>query len=287
MRSGPSRLAQPAHWGEVAHHWQHYGSPLRPCATDVQAMEEFVRRWCPDHGRPLKALLWGVTPEIAAMAWPEGTELLAVDKSRPMIEHVWPGDLPGRRKAVCADWFEFVCGADRYDVVIGDGNFAILDYPVQYCTLAGLARDALTSDGVLITRFFIKPANSETPEAVFDDLLANRIGSFHSFKLRLAMALQTSANDGVRMGDVFNAWAHARIDFHALMAMTGWPQPVIDTIRLYEDKDSRLAFPSAAEVRTLMSEHFDMLDERCLSYELGERCPVACFRPRPWAGRPT
>jgi hypothetical protein len=273
-------LEQP-HWAEVAHHWRHYGSPLRPCAADVRVMEESVRRWCPDHRtRPLKVLLWGVTPEIATMAWPDGTELLAVDKSRAMIQHVWPGDIAGRRKAVCADWFEFACGADRYDVVIGDGNFAILDFPGQYRTLAAMARDSLAGDGVLITRFFVQPAANETPEAVFEDLLANRIRSFHSFKFRLAMALQESARSGVRMGDVFSAWKSAHIDIEALMATTGWPREGIETIRLYDGKDSRLSFPSAVQIEALMSEHFDKLDERYLPYELGERCPILSFRPR-------
>jgi hypothetical protein len=273
-------LQQP-HWREAAHHWHHYGSPLRPCAADVRVMEEFVRRWCPNHRtRPLRALLWGVTPEIATMAWPDGTELLAVDKSRPMIQHVWPGDITGRRKAVCADWFEFDCGADRYDVVIGDGNFAILDFPRQYRTLAGIARDALASDGVVITRFFVQPTASETPEAVIDDLLANRIGSFHAFKLRLAMALQRSASSGARMGDVFSAWTDAGIHVEALATMTGWPRAVIETINLFDGKDSRLSFPSVLQMEAPMSEHFDKLDERYLPYELGERCPILSFRPR-------
>ena len=275
------RTLQQPHWREAAHHWHDYGSPLRPCAADVGAMEEFVRRWCPNHRtRPVKALLWGVTPEIAAMAWPDGTELLAVDKSRPMIQHVWPGDIPGRRKAVCADWFDFVCGTDRYDIVIGDGNFAILDFPRQYRTLAAIARNSLARDGVLVTRFFLQPAAHEMPGAVFDDLLANRIGSFHSFKLRLAMALQESALSGVRMGDVFSAWKRAHVDLEALMAMTGWPQAAIETIYLFDGKDSRLSFPSAAQMEAVMSEHFDKLAVRNLSYELGERCPILSFRPR-------
>ena len=275
------QAAKPPHWREAAHHWQHYGSPLRPCAADVAVMEEFVRRWHPQRrARPLQALLWGVTPEIANMAWPEGTQLLAVDKSAPMIRCVWPGDVAGRRQAVCADWFEFDRGAERYDVVIGDGNFAILDYPGQYRRLAALARGWLASDGILVLRSFVLPAMKETPEAVFADLRATRIDSFHSFKLRLAMALQESTRAGTRMGDVFDAWKHARIEVATLMISSGWPRAVIETIELFDGRDTRLSFPTAAELDALMSEHFDKLDERRLPYELGERCPVAVFRPR-------
>ena len=275
------QAAKPPHWREAAHHWQHYGSPLRPCAADIRAMEELVRRWHPQRrARTLKALLCGVTPEIATMDWPEGTELLAVDKSRPMITHVWPGDVAGQREAVCADWFDFACGDERYDVVIGDGNFAILNYPGQYRRLAALARGWLASDGILVLRSFVLPAAKETPDAVFGDLRANRIGSFHSFKLRLAMALQESPRTGTRMGDVFDAWESARIEVAALTAATGWPRATIETIELFEGRDTRLSFPAAAQLDALMSEHFDKLDERWLPYELGERCPVAVFRPR-------
>ena len=280
-QSDLSRSLQQPHWGEVARHWHHYGPPLRPSAAEVRVMEGTVRRWCAVRAlRPLKALLLGVTPEIATMAWPDGTELLAVDRSEPMIERVWPGDIDGLRKAVCADWFGFSSGSDRYNVVIGDGIFTILDYPGQYRALAAVARDVLASDGIFISRFFLRPATRETPESVFDDLLANRIATFHGFKFRLAMALQENAQSGVRMGDVFNAWHRAGIDLDTLMAKTGWPREAIGTIRLYDGKDSRLSFPSAAEIDAVMSEHFEEIDVGYLPQETGGRCPIVSYRRR-------
>jgi hypothetical protein len=279
--SAVAQHPQDPHWREAAFHWHAYGPPLRPCAADVRAMEEIVRRSCSGRGgRPPKALLLGVTPEIATMAWPPGTELLAVDRSRPMLEHVWPGDVAGQRTALCADWLDFACGVDRRDVVVGDGIFALLDYPAQYRALAAAARDWIASDGILLVRFFVQPAARETPDAVFDDLLANRIGSFHGFKLRLAMALQRSPDYGVRMGDVFDVWTRARVDLEALLATTGWTRGAVDTIRPWDGKDSRLSFPTAAQIDHVVSEHFDKLDERRVAQELGERCPIMTFRPR-------
>lgn len=276
----PQSLQHP-HWGEVAYHWHHYGPPLRPSAAEVRVMEEMVRRWyAARRARPPKALLLGVTPEIAAMAWPDETELVAADRSEPMIQRVWPGDVGGRRKAVCADWFDLSSGSDTYDVVIGDGTFTILDYPGQYRALAATVRDVLASDGIFISRFFLRPAMSETAETVFDDLLANRIATFHGFKFRLAMALQESADSGVRMGDVYSAWRSAAIDLDSLMAMTGWPAGAIETIRLYEGKDSRLSFPSAAEMDAAMSEHFEKIDKHYLPMQMGERCPIVSYRRR-------
>jgi hypothetical protein len=269
------------HWSDAAYHWHEYGSPLRPSADDVAAIEALVRNGHGDTGpRPLSALLLGVTPEIATMAWPPRTELLAIDRSRPMLEHVWPGDIDGRRRAVCGDWFDFAWETARHDIVVGDGIFAILDFPRQYRTLAASIRAALAPDGVFVTRLFLQSPQRETPGAVFDDLLANRIGSFHAFKMRLAMAMQDNATAGVRMGDVYAAWRSANIDPDALAAITGWSHATIETIRPWAEKPSRLSFPLAGEMDAAMADHFDKHAERTLAYELGERCPVVAYRPR-------
>ncbi len=278
---GMSPKPQATYWGgDVAHQWHLYGPPLRPCAEDIRAMEDAVRRFSDHRARPLNALLWGVTPEIATMSWPEGTQLLALDKSQPMIDLVWPGDVAGFRKAVQGDWFEYKCSDVRHDVVIGDGNFAPLDYPRSYRALAAAARVALTDTGIVISRFWVRSAKRETPDSVFEDLRANRIQSFHAFKFRLAMALQENAETGVAVSDVLAAWKRARIDMSSLLAMTGWQRETVDMIYLYEGKTSRLAFPDTAELAAVMSEYFDTLETRYLDYEMGDRCPIVTCRVR-------
>ena len=239
-----------------------------------------MRAFADKRDGPLKVLLLGVTPEIAAMSWPEGTRLLALDKSQAMIDLVWPGDVGGFRKAVLADWFEYRRTDGRHDIVIGDGNFAPLDYPRGYRALAAVAHEALTDAGILLSRFFVRPAQAETPDAVFEDLLANRIKSFHAFKVRLAAALQESAEAGVAVSDVLAAWKRARIDMGALLTMTGWRHETVDMIYLYEGKTSRLSFPDVAEVQAVMSEYFDHRETRYLDYEMGDRCPIMTYRVR-------
>jgi len=272
---------QATYWGgDVAHQWHLYGPPLRPCTADIRAIEDAVRRFADRPARPLNALLWGVTPEIATMSWPEGTQLLAIDKSQPMIDLVWPGDVAGFRKAVQGDWFEYRCTEPRHDVVIGDGNFAPLDFPRSYRALAAAARASLTDTGIVISRFWVRPSKSETPDAVLEDLRANRIQSFHAFKFRLAMALQDDAETGVAVSEVFAEWKRARVDMGSLLAMTGWQRETVDMIHLYEGKTSRLAFPSIGELEAVMSEYFDTLETRCLDYELGGCCPIVTYRVR-------
>jgi len=243
-------------------------------------MEEAVRAHAQAHGGPLKALLWGVTPEIATMSWPLETRLLAIDKSQSMIDLVWPGDVPGFRSAALVDWFDYRSADGGHDVVIGDGNFAPLDYPEGYRALAAAGREALNDTGMLVSRFFVRPGKRETPEAVFADLLANRIRSFHTFKFRLAAALQDTVEKGVAVSDVLAAWKQARIDMDSLLAMTGWRRETVEMIYLYEGKSSRLSFPDMAEIEVVMGQHFTRDRLRCLDYEMGDRCPIATFRAR-------
>ena len=61
-----------------ARHWNLLGPPLRPSRDDVAILEGVVQSL---HTAP-RVLLLGVTPELATLAWPAGTELVAVDRVR-------------------------------------------------------------------------------------------------------------------------------------------------------------------------------------------------------------
>lgn len=276
MTARPAMPSQPQlHWSDAAFHWDRYGPPLRPAPEDIRAMEALVR------GMPApRVLMLGVTPEIATMGWPAGTRLHAVDRSRPMLERVWPGDL-AHRSSERGDWLELRWGEVRYDVIIGDGIFPLLAYPGECRALVAGIRRGLADGGIFVTRQFLQAPRREAPAAVFADLLGKRIGSFDAFKMRLAMAMQDDAATGVRVGDVFAAWEDAPIDRGALLAATGWPSGTLETIRPWAGKDARLAFASEEEMASLMGEVFDALPPRVGRYELAERCPVVGYRPRP------
>lgn len=290
-RSVPSSSAATAvqpqhqhiHWNHVAQHWQHWEPPLRPAVTDIREMERCIARWCA-RANPsrFRAVQWGVTPEITALAWPEGTDLLAVDRSGEMIEFVWPGDVDGRRRAVCANWLEYPGTAPEYDLVIGDGVFTLLDFPRGYRALARQAQRILNHQGLLITRLFVQPVQSETVETVVADFRAGRIGNFHVFKFRLAMALQPDVAAGVRLAEIYAAW-HAvasDIDIDELTARPGWSRGALSTIEHYRGENSRLSFPTLMEFESTITDFFERVDCRFPAYEMGERCPIVCYRRR-------
>ena len=76
-------------WPRHAGQWQRVGPPLRPGPDDVRHIEACIAAWSSRQRRAApRALLLGVTPELATLNWPDGTALLAVDRALPMIHAV-------------------------------------------------------------------------------------------------------------------------------------------------------------------------------------------------------
>ena len=65
-----------------------------------------------------------------------------------------------------------------------------MNYPVNYKLFSKILADSLDTDGLFIMRFFVQIEKKESPDDVIKALLNGKIGSFHAFKWRLAMALQ-------------------------------------------------------------------------------------------------
>lgn len=267
------------HWVKPARSWALRASPLRPAPEDVGIYEREFRRWHEAaRASPLRALLLGVTPEIATMPWPPETRLIAVDESRAMIRGVWPGAALGHA-AICARWQALPLADNTRHVIIGDGCLSALTAG-RYEPMVRSLRRVLDRGGLLLLRFFTRPDRPEPPAGVLDDLLAGRIGNFHAFKWRLAMALHGSLSDGVRLADIWDAWHAALPHPEELAQRLGWPLPVILTIDDFRGVDAQYTFPTLAETRAAMAAQFEEVACHFPAYELGERCPILAFRPR-------
>lgn len=269
-----------SHWQKVASGWKHFGPPLRPSGEDVRHFERIVAN---EHARGngmIEALMCGVTPEIATMCWPATANVTAIEQSPEMIREVWPGDRSPGRRALQGNWLDVSNTPGHFDIAIGDGCFISMGYPAGYDAFAEKIKIALKGDGLLLMRFFAKEGNDETAEQVLADLLSGRIGSFHAFKWRLAMSLQSSSEEGVRLQDIYAAWAQAGISPSWLSGKTGWPLSAIDTIALYEGRENRFHFASIPEIEHSLGKHFHRESIDFPEYELGERCPIMAFRPR-------
>lgn len=270
----------PDHWQRHAEQWRHLGPPLRPGPQDVALFEKIAAATVVADPAHPKALLLGVTPELALMQWPAATRLLAIDRSQGMISLVWPRQQHPDALAILGNWRSPPLAAGSLDLIVGDGCFTILAYPVDYHEVTRALRTILAERGTLALRFFVRPDQPEPLDQVLTDLRAGKIGSFHACKWRLAMALHDpNGADGVRLAEIWHAWQEA--DFTPEPGHgPGWSPAAVATIDNYRGVKTRYSFPTLTEIRRVFGEYFR--EEACLygSYELAERCPIMVFRPR-------
>lgn len=262
------------HWNRHAAQWDDVGPPLRPCAQDIDLMA----RRLPAVAGTGRAVLLGVTPEIATMAWPAGTDLLAVDRCMGMVRGVWPFVRRADRGVVCGDWSRLPLADGSVALVVGDGCFTLLDYPDSYHALLDEVHRVLEIDGLFAIRHFCRPERQESAAAVFDDLFAGLIGNFHVLKWRLAMALHGTLEQGVAVGDIWTAFTQRVPDRDALSRQLGWSRAAVDTIDAYRGVATRYTFPTLAELRSVVEPQFAELSLDTGTYELGSRCPLICYR---------
>jgi len=257
-------------------------APLRPADSDLARYEDWARKFSAVRtGASFDVLMLGVTRPIAAMRWPEGTALVAVDWSRGMIERFWPAEAAPRGASVTvADWREMPLAAASRDMAIGDTCYAALATLEDCAALnAGVAR-ALRPGAHWVLRCFLRPAEPEPLDELVMELVAGRIGVFEIFCWRLAMALHGADGVGVRCDDVWREW-HARVpDPRALFERLGWDARILAAIERWQGEATRIFFPSLAEALRLVEADFELVEMRYPAYEMGERCPMLVLRRR-------
>ncbi len=129
-------------WNDVAARWDDWRTPLRPVEEDLELFQAFLaaRSRGLREGR-CRALMCGVTPEIALMTWPFPVELTGMDQAESMVRLVWPGDIPGVRRGLVGNWLKTGMASGSQHVVIGDGGFVFFAYPdAQRALLAEMRR---------------------------------------------------------------------------------------------------------------------------------------------------
>ncbi len=217
------------------------------------------------------AIVLGVTPELVGMRWPEGTRVLAVERSHDVIGALFPGGAHAR--AVQADWRGLPLEDGAARLAIGDGSLSNLSFPRDYEALAEELARVLAPDGRVALRLFAAPPAPESLAEVGAALHAGRIGSFHALKWRVAMAVQPASRN-VPVVDILGGFDELVPDRAALAAATGWPLEVIDAIDVYRGSSLVYSFPTRAEVRAALAPVLELSEFHQPGYELGERCPT-------------
>jgi hypothetical protein len=273
------RPSERSHWNAYAARWSLIGAPLRPCSADIEYVSQAVRRLLPPSARPERALLLGVTPELAQVDWQPPLEVLAVDRSVGMVEGVWPGDTATRRARV-ADWLELDEPDGAFALVLGDGVFTLLQYPSGYARLTSSLARLTRSGGLLCLRAFCRPLVHESVDAVFAALDARQIGNFHVFKWRLAMALQGEGTHGVELDHLWRVFSERALSVARFAERSSFPEAEVGTIEGYRGMPDRYSFSSEAEVVAALESAFELVETWRPEYELGERCLHLTLRRR-------
>lgn len=242
-------------WDERAAHFGDWGPPLRPPPEDIALYRRFVARHFAAHPPPVEAQMLGVTPELARADWPVALKLTAVDQSEAMVRLVWPGDVPGRRRAVVGDWLG-LGGLPTPSLVLTDGAPVFFARPqVLFERVAAL----LAVDGAFVVRVFCAPPRRQRLDEVMAALEGRRFDTFHRFKWHVAMALQDDAESGVAQHRVWQAIGEAGIDF-TRQPQPGFSAPAVATLRFYRDQAARLHFPTREACAALLRDRFERVE---------------------------
>lgn len=267
------------YWDLLARQFHHQQPPLRPSAEDTAIVSGIVHDWHRTHSPArTNVLLLGVTPEIATLPWLANTSLLAIEQSQAMIDAVWPGNIPHQRKAVLGNWFDIDLKPQSFDLVLGDGFSTGMAYPDQYHNVAKRISQWLRPDGLFVARVFIRPERKETLERILTDLKNGKIRCFDILKWRLGMACQSSVEEGVIVEEIYHAWLAIAKDWPSVAADAGWPQPTVDTIKLYAGCRNRYHFPTIAEITPAFAESLELVSTTFPKYGFGECCPTLVYR---------
>lgn len=249
------------HWQTFAERWNRLGSPLRPCAEDVENFSSALG------DTPGYCLLLGVTPELANLS----AHISALDNSADMIRALWPQDKP----VILGDWLAMPFEPCSFDNVIGDGCPVLLSWPLQYQKLFAQVGRVLKPGGKLLLRVFVGAETAESTEQVCSDALAGRMKSFHAFKWRLSMAIAATSPDYTFcIADTLATFDRLLPDRERLAAASGWCMDEIKTIDFYRGSTARYSYPPLSQLRKTIPLGLKEYEPLYGSYELAERCPL-------------
>ena len=265
---------EPNLWSKHQKQWHALGPPLRPAAEDLALFNREIGEWSKTNSARVCAFVLGVTPEFPSLSWPEGSSVYALDRSLSMIKTIWPSQAGHCAGAVAMDWLGVPLVDESADIILGDGCFSLIDWPADYKRMLASLLRLLKPNGRLIMRFFLRPQISETPEKVFTDLAKGRIGNFHIFRWRLAMAMHGDNPAGIQVNDIWNLWNDSGLSAEEVALEHGWPLESVQTIQAYDSSRQRLSFPTLNELMPVLEENFAGIRIFFPHYELGDRCPI-------------
>jgi SAM-dependent methyltransferase len=260
------------YWEARSRNWR-VAPPISPLPDDIRFYEANAAHFAGEAAPP-RALLLGVTPAIASMRWPAGTQLVALDWAEGMLQGVLPHDhVPTHAQSLRGDWREMPLADESIDFVVGDGcysTFQSLEGPAQ---LNREVARVMRRGGRFCLRCH-RRADRVTPLAeLFDEFFTGAIRDLDMFRWQLAMSVHGDSPDGVCLGDVWRVWNERVPDPRSLQARLGWSESALANMQGWKDSRSRYLFPTLSGLEALARETFELDDCDIPEYEWGENFP--------------
>ena len=275
----------PTFWNTQVELIKAMGPPVRPHASEILIMQSLLRDRMaarPAGGR-IRVLVLGVTPEIVGMDWPHGTELTAVDQSESMIAAFWPGDIPGQRTLVRADWLHMPFEPGSFHFVLGDNVFNALDYPQGFRNLAERLGAVTRPEGLLIVRVLCQAEPIEHGRDIVAEYRAGQLTDYHQFRFRMMTADQASVEEGLFTSKeaIDKSMEAHGLDMAEVYETTGYRLPRPPAAGPAPPmKPYKVSYPTPDEFLAAVSHRFELVDTRHGGHALAHRTPVFALEPR-------
>jgi len=271
------QLKQDVHWSALARQYLSIPGPLRLVAEDVEMYSKPVNAWLSQHSKP-RVLILGVTPEFYKMPWPEGTDILAVDRSERMLNEIWPGT---ESQTMCADWVNMALKEGSRDIAFCDGGLTLLKYSQQLVQLAKVLRTTLSKHGLFAVRIFEHGQVFESPASVMEEFLNGQIANSSLLKFRLALAMNDTVKSGVNLGAIWRYYSACIPGPEKLAALTGWTDTELKTIDTYKESKEQYYFPSIDDLCDIFcgpNAGFECDSVQTPTYPFSEHTKVVTFK---------
>lgn len=245
-----------SHWASTADHWDAIGPPLRPSPDEVDLLRRTATELSMDRRR---VLVLGATRELGAASWPDGTSLLAIDRSAPMLGRLWSGPAS---TAALGDWRALPVADASVDLVACDGGWHLLDRPAGQEHLAAEVGRVVAPGGRVTVRLFEPAPGTVSSDDVLALLEAGEVVDANHLKVLLWMVVR-DRRDRVAVVDAWQALVAAFPDLDGLADRLGWPRPTLRAFEAYGGSTDR----------------YDLLDGQELDRQLEAQglVRVACY----------
>jgi SAM-dependent methyltransferase len=262
-------------WGADSDLWQVIPEPFKPSTDDIALYRRAIPPELLAEDAKPRILLLGVTPPLADLPWPAGSELHAVDYDDVMIATLWK-PRPGAQCHL-ARWQDMPLPDDHFDLVIGDGSFSALasgdDYDGVLREIARVSRPSAP----LIARFFIRPEPRMSLTQVAE-AAPTALAHYRAASKRLLVLLAAANPDGTAYtpdvpGRIAAEWG----DLDEYLLALNDPLDERELSKVVFGFEQRLNYPTESDIRARFAPYYHDIRFDYPGYDAGHCCPIVRF----------